>query len=90
ARRVELAEAEADSENFTPIEPQDTLAIEEALLELAQLSPEKARLIELRFFGGLTEVEAAKVMGISRSSIKRQWRLVRAWLSSRLGSGEDG
>ena len=66
----------------------DVLALEEALTELAALSADKARLIELRFYGGLTETEAADVMGISRASATRQWRLVRAWLSRKL-TGDD-
>ena len=53
------------------------------------LSAEKARLIELRFYGGLTESEAADAMGISRASATRQWRLVRAWLSRKL-TGHEG
>ncbi len=67
----------------------DLLALEEALVELAGLSERKARLIELRFFGGMNEAEVAEAMGISQSSAARQWRMARAWLASRL-AGSDG
>ncbi len=66
----------------------DLLDLEEALVELAGLSERKARLIELRFFGGLDEAEAAEAMGISQSSAARQWRMARAWLASRLADND--
>lgn len=62
----------------------DILALEEALVELSALSPDNARLVELRFFGGLPEEQAAEVLGISRREASRRWRTVRAWLSSKL------
>lgn len=62
----------------------DVLALEEALEELARLSDRKAQLIELRFFGGLSEAEAAAVLQISRTEATRQWRFARAWLQNRL------
>ncbi len=67
----------------------DVLALDEAIEELAKLSERKARLIELRFFGGLTEAEAADVLKISRAEATRQWRLARAWLQNRLRDGGD-
>ena len=72
-----------------PSRPIDLLVLEEALEELTRLSQRKARLIELRFFGGLSEAEAAEVLGVSRASATRQWRMIRAWLSHRMtGSAE--
>jgi RNA polymerase sigma factor (TIGR02999 family) len=69
----------------------DLLALDDALEELAKLSPERVRLIELRFFGGLTEAEAGDVLGISRREASRQWRAARAWLQIRLdAAAEDG
>lgn len=62
----------------------DVLALDEALDELAKLSDRKAQLIELRFFGGLSEAEAAAVLRISRTEATRQWRFARAWLQNRL------
>jgi RNA polymerase sigma factor (TIGR02999 family) len=65
----------------------DLIELDQALHELAALDPGKARLVELRFFGGLTAAEAAGVMGVSESTVTREWRLARAWLHRRLRSG---
>jgi len=58
----------------------DLLALNRALEELAVLDPRQARLVELRYFGGLTGAEAAEVLGVSRTTAKREWNLARAWL----------
>jgi len=67
----------------------DLIALDDALKELAKLSAERARLIELRFFGGLTVTEAGEVIGISRREASRQWRSARAWLQIRLDAAAD-
>ena len=66
----------------------DLLAIEDALAKLAKLDPCQAQMIELRFFGGLDIAEVAKVMGMSKRSVEREWTMVRAWLRREL-SGSD-
>jgi RNA polymerase sigma factor (TIGR02999 family) len=58
-----------------------------ALVELARLDPEKARTVVLRFFGGLDIDETANVMGVSPSTVSRQWRMARAWLHRRVSGG---
>jgi RNA polymerase sigma-70 factor, ECF subfamily len=58
----------------------DVLAIDEALERLARLDPAQARIAELRFFAGLTVEEAAHVLERSPRTVKREWRLARAWL----------
>lgn len=58
----------------------DLLALDAALTKLAALDPEQARIVELRFFGGLTVDETAALVGVSTSSIERAWRMARAWL----------
>jgi len=63
----------------------EILALEEALEELAVLDPAKVRLVELRFFAGLSLEETAAVLGVSESTVTRDWRLARAWLFRRLG-----
>jgi RNA polymerase sigma-70 factor (ECF subfamily) len=68
----------------TPAE-HDLLEIEEALVKLEQLDPRAARVVELRFFAGLTEVEAAEALGISQATLKRDWSFGRAWLLRHLG-----
>jgi len=68
--------------------PVDFLALDEALTELATLDSEHARIIELRFFGGLTGEETAEALEISLSSVNRGWRAARAWLFHKLGSSD--
>ncbi len=63
----------------------DVLAIDEALERLAAVDPEQARIIELRFFAGMTIEEAAHVLKRSPRTVKREWRLARAWLYRELG-----
>lgn len=60
------------------------LAVDEALAKLAQVDPEGARLIELRFFAGLSNVEAARALGLSERTAKRIWAYARAWLLEEL------
>jgi RNA polymerase sigma factor (TIGR02999 family) len=65
----------------------DLLALDAALDRLAERDPQKARLVELRYFAGLTGDQAAAVLGISPSSVDRQWTYTRAWLRRELGLG---
>ena len=67
----------------------DVLALDEALSRLAELDTELAKVVELRYFGGLTVEEVADVMGTSPATVKRQWALARAWLKRAL-EGADG
>ena len=60
--------------------PIDVLALNEALDRLAMLDEQQARIVELRFFGGLTVEEAADVLGVSSATVKRAWTAARAWL----------
>jgi RNA polymerase sigma factor (TIGR02999 family) len=62
----------------------DVLALDEALTRLAELDPEQARIVELRYFGGLTVEETAEVVGVSPATVKRQWAMARAWLKRAL------
>lgn len=62
------------------------LDLDDALAELSSLSHEQARLVELRFFGGLSIEEAAKAMRIAPRTAQKYWAAARAWLASRLGS----
>ena len=64
--------------------PIDFLALDQALQALAELDPKQARLVELRFFGGLTLAETSEVLGISPATTKRWWALSRAWLRREL------
>jgi RNA polymerase sigma factor (TIGR02999 family) len=62
----------------------DFVALDEALERLAAIDPEQARLVELRFFGGLTVEETAEAMDISPATVKRHWTMARAWLAREL------
>jgi RNA polymerase sigma factor (TIGR02999 family) len=58
----------------------DLVALDEALTALAEVDAQKSELVELRFFGGLSNEEIAELQGVSLSTVERQWRLARAWL----------
>jgi RNA polymerase sigma factor (TIGR02999 family) len=62
----------------------DLLALEDALLKLEAMNSKMAQLVELRYFGGLTEQETAETLNISRTQASRIWRAARAWLASEL------
>lgn len=62
----------------------DLVALDDALCELAKLNPQQSRLVELRFFGGLSIEETAKVLGLSPATVKRHWETVRLWLHHQL------
>jgi RNA polymerase sigma factor (TIGR02999 family) len=68
----------------------DLLAIEDALSRLCAMDERKGRIVELRFFGGLSVEETADVLGASPATVKREWSLARAWLSREIGeAGTD-
>lgn len=58
----------------------DVLALDDALLDLARLDPQQSRIVELRFFGGLTIEETAEVLEVSASTVKRDWILAKTWI----------
>ena len=62
----------------------ELLALDDALSKLARMDPRREQVIELRFFGGLTVEETARVLNISPQSVMRDWKLARAWLSREL------
>jgi RNA polymerase sigma factor (TIGR02999 family) len=65
----------------------DVLAVDEALGRLAALDAGQARIVELRFFGGLTNEETAEALGVSPATVKRGWAVARAWLFRELSGG---
>jgi RNA polymerase sigma factor (TIGR02999 family) len=65
----------------------DLVALDEAMMAFSELDPDLARLVELRFFGGLTIKETAEVLGISPATVKREWAVARAWLHREVGGG---
>ena len=65
----------------------DLLALDEALEKLAALNPRQSRVVELRYFGGLNEEEAAEALNISTRTVRHDWSLARAWLYRELSRG---
>src|SRR5260370_35907355 len=63
----------------------ELIALDDALNALASIDPRKARVVELRFFGGLSVVEAAKVLAVSPDTVMRDWKFARSWLQAELG-----
>ena len=86
--RVSLAEAE----NIAEERATDVIALDEALKSLAAFDPRKSQIVELKFFGGLSEEEIAEVMKLSLRTVQRDWNLARAWLYNELSkdSKNDG
>jgi RNA polymerase sigma factor (TIGR02999 family) len=68
----------------------DLLALDHALHQLAALDPEQARIVELRYFGGLTIEETAEAVGSSPATVKRHWAVARAWLARALSGAPEG
>jgi RNA polymerase sigma factor (TIGR02999 family) len=93
ARRKRAQKRGGDMERQTleavaaPEPDEDLLALDEALEKLASRDPLKARLVELRYFAGLTGEEAADVLGISPTTADRHWAYARAWLRAEVGGG---
>lgn len=85
AQKIELDENLAVSPN----ERVDLLALDEALEELARMSPRQSQVVELRYFGGLSEEEIAEALKISARTVRREWSAARAWLYREL-SKSDG
>jgi len=85
ARKIELDEAMVVSKERAA----EVVALDEALKELATFDDAQSRIVELRFFGGLTVEETAEAMGVSPTTIKREWRTAKAWLYDRLSIDES-
>jgi RNA polymerase sigma factor (TIGR02999 family) len=83
--RITLDDRNIDRANLPPAI--DVLALDEALSRLAALDPEQARIVELRYFGGLTVEETADVIGSSPATVKRHWAMARAWLKQAIDPG---
>ncbi len=66
----------------------DLVALDDALNELAKLDPQQTRIVELRFFGGLSIEETAEIVGVSPTTVKREWATARAWLRREVGRAE--
>jgi RNA polymerase sigma factor (sigma-70 family) len=72
-------------------EPTDVnvLALNEALEELASFDPRQSRIVEMRYFAGLTIDETAQALGMSTATVEREWVMAKAWLYQRLSAGSE-
>ena len=84
ARHVSLEETVV----FSDSRAEELIALDDALAELAKLDERKSRIVEMRYFGGLTTEEAAAVLKVSVATVEREWRRARAWLYSELKKTE--
>jgi RNA polymerase sigma factor (TIGR02999 family) len=82
ARRVLLDEAMIVTEERAA----EVVALDDALKSLAEIDPRKSRIVELRFFGGLSIDETAEVLGVSEGTVRRDWALAKAWLYNAITS----
>jgi len=69
-----------DAMNLSDERAAECVALDEALERLAEFDPQKSKIVELRFFGGLSIEEAAEVLGIGTATVTRQWKMAKAWL----------
>jgi RNA polymerase sigma factor (TIGR02999 family) len=79
--RVTLTGADVTAEEPNPV---DVLALHESLERLGSFDPQQARIVELRYFGGLTIEETAEVVGVSEATVVREWTIAKAWLRANL------
>jgi RNA polymerase sigma-70 factor (ECF subfamily) len=99
AARRRLTEKRGGGASMTPIDnvfvaapergadPLDVIAVDRALDDLERLDPDQAKIVELRFFGGLTVEETGAVLRISPATVKREWAVAKAWLYRALTGG---
>ena len=83
ARRISLDHVSVVSEERAA----DVIALDDVLNGLAEIDPQQSRVVELRFFGGLTVEETAEVLGLSPATVKREWSAAKAWLQQELSKG---
>lgn len=67
----------------------DLVALNEALEQLSELDPQQGKIVELRFFGGLSIAETAEVLGVSPATVKRDWTLAKTWIRRAIGEGRE-
>lgn len=73
----------------TPAKNANVLALDEALNALAKVDERKSRVVEMRFFGGLSEKEIAEALSVSQETVRRDWRLAKSWLLRYLSEGSQ-
>jgi RNA polymerase sigma factor (TIGR02999 family) len=79
--RIELEDPEI---GVTPEQSEEVLVVDQALNRLTEFDPRQARIVEMRYFGGLTVEQTAEALGISPRTVKREWAMAKAWLQAEL------
>jgi RNA polymerase sigma factor (TIGR02999 family) len=79
--RVELEKLEI---GVSPEQSEEVLAVNQALHRLSEFDPRQGRIVEMRYFGGLTVEQTAEALGISPRTVKREWAMAKAWLQAEL------
>jgi len=78
-----------EAEGMTQQRAAELIALDEGLAELAKIDPRKSRVVELRYFGGLSMEETAEVLEVSLMTVRRDWRVAKAWLYKAVGEAGD-
>jgi RNA polymerase sigma factor (TIGR02999 family) len=86
AEKIDLDEVEISA----PAKDETLLQVNDALDELQTLSPERAEIVKLRFFGGFSEMEIADLLNLSERSVQRHWSCAKAWLFDRIEKNKAG
>lgn len=87
ALKRDMAGLRLTTEDAGPLDrAPELIALDSALTSLEKLDPQQAKVVELRFFGGMTVEETAEATGISTATVKREWRTARAWLRREIGA----
>ncbi len=92
-REVGTRKVELDEAVLAPNEQSgEVIALDDAMKDLASVDPRKSQIVELRYFGGLSIEETAEVVGVSPTTVQREWRTARAWLrrAIRKGRSDEG
>lgn len=88
AGRISLSEAEPHA--AAPEPDVDLVALDDALTRLAVMDERKSKLVEMRFFAGMSVDEVAEALGVGTATVKRDWAMARAWLFREISRGDDG
>jgi RNA polymerase sigma-70 factor, ECF subfamily len=86
--RIESADRLLPYSTLTPVQAEDLIVLDDALTALAQLRPRQSRIVELRFFAGMTTREIAEALDMSARTVEREWAAAQAWLYARLRPSE--
>jgi RNA polymerase sigma factor (TIGR02999 family) len=87
-RQIRIELDDFDMGNVSDQRQEEVLAVDEAVSRLAAFDPQQGRIVEMRYFGGLTVEETAEALAVSPRTVKREWAMARAWLGAELAGGK--